>query len=233
MGTKKKILLVEDDANLGFVIQDNLAYEGFEVILCKDGDEGFETFTQDHFDVCVLDVMLPKRDGFSLAEAIRETNQMVPIIFLTAKSMQEDRIEGFTKGGDDFITKPFSIEELVLRIKVFIKRSVVTQESPETPAMECAEIGAYHFNFVQQYLEINDIRRSLTKKEANILRLFCAHSGQVLKREFILKEIWGENDYFLGRSLDVFISKLRKYLKDDPKIEIVNYHGVGFQLNLR
>lgn len=221
-----KILLVEDDASLGFVIKDNLNHRGYTVTLCIDGEEGQTIFNERDFDVCVLDVMMPRQDGFSLAKAIREKNSNVPILFITAKSMLEDKIEGFTSGGDDYIVKPFSIEELCLRIEVFLRRSTPQGVSNEVSF----SLGDFRFDCKNLTLQNSSGCKTLTQKEADVLKLLCLNKDRVLKREEILKSVWGDDDYFMGRSLDVFISKLRKYLKGDPSVEIVNYHGVGFRL---
>ncbi len=222
-----KILLVEDDPGLGFVIKDNLVTKGYQVTLCKDGEEGLNTFLHAPFDLCILDVMMPKKDGFSLARGIREKNKDVPILFVTAKSMLEDKVSGFTAGGDDYIVKPFSMEELCLRMEVFLKRS-----TGHVPG-EIFSLGLYSFDFSNLTLIHMGGSKILTQKEADVLKLLCVHKDRVMKREEILKTVWGDDDYFLGRSLDVFISKLRKYLKEDPTVEIVNYHGVGFKLELK
>ena len=219
-----RILLVEDDPNLGFVVKDNLQMEGYDVTLCLNGEQAIDAFKSEHYHLCILDVMLPKIDGFELAQTIRSQNKAVPIIFLTAKSMIEDKLQGFKRGGDDYLTKPFSMEELIYRVQVFLKRSVNSDQSKTS-----YEIGAYTFDFDNLTLTKDLKEQSLTQKEASVLQLFCNHEGEVLKREFILKEIWGSDDYFLGRSMDVFISKLRKYLKEDPTIQIINYHGIGFK----
>lgn len=228
MITKTKILLVEDDKNLGYVIKDNLEVAGYEVMLCEDGEKGFENFRKSNYDLCLLDVMLPKKDGFALAELIRRQDQQVPILFLTAKSMKEDKIAGFKAGGDDYITKPFSIEELLLRIEVFLKR---TKKSVST--QNVFEIGEYSFDYPNLQLTRKSKKILLTQKEADVLRMLCLNKDKVLKREEILKSVWGNDDYFLGRSMDVFITKLRKYLKDDKNLEIVNIHGVGFKLETK
>lgn len=222
-----RILLVEDDPGLGFVIKDNLVAKGYQVILCKDGEEGLQTFANSSFDLCILDVMMPKKDGFSLAQSIREKNKRIPILFVTAKSMLEDKITAFTTGGDDYIVKPFSMEELCLRMEVFLKRSTGVSIG------ETYVIGRYTFDLSNLTLVHENLSKTLTQKEADVLRLLCLHQSRVMKREEILKAVWGNDDYFLGRSLDVFISKLRKYLKEDPSVEIVNYHGVGFKLEIR
>jgi DNA-binding response OmpR family regulator len=231
--TAPKILLVEDDVNLGFVIKDNLEMNGgFQVRLCEDGEEGWQAFLQEAFDVCVLDVMLPKKDGFSLAESIRSKNEFVPIIFLTAKGMKEDKITGFKVGADDYMTKPFSIEELILRIQVCLKHTK-RQTNTATQSDNAYYLGTYNFDYHNLTLNHTNEVVTLTQKEADVLRLFCRHKGKVLKREEILQPIWGNDSYFSGRSLDVFISKLRKYLQHDPQIEIINIHGVGFKLDIK
>lgn len=227
--TGKKILLVEDDKTLNFIIRDNLEEAGYQVKASEDGQSAFELFNQDQFDLCLLDVMLPKLDGFSLAKKIRVKDQSVPILFLTAKAMSEDKINGFTIGGDDYITKPFSMEELLLRIRVFLKRSH-TDETQSDDLKNC-KIGHFNFLFDNLTLEHGEEKRTLTYKEAELLRYFCEHSNAVLSRSDILKKVWGSDDYYLGRSLDVFISRLRKYLKSDPNIKIINLHGIGFRFN--
>lgn len=224
-----KILLVEDDQNLGFVIKDNLEDAGYTVKLCTDGNNGWKTFQNKKFNLCILDIMLPKKDGFSLAESIRTRNEQVPILFLTAKSMKEDRIKGLKIGADDYITKPFSMEELLLRINVFVKRSLANYSIPND-VMDEVKIGRLVFDYPNLTLKGNNHSEKLTRKEAELLLLFSQNKETVLKREHILKSVWGENDYFLGRSLDVFISRLRKYLKMDPELRIINYHKVGFKL---
>jgi two-component system OmpR family response regulator len=222
------ILLVEDDENLGFVIKDNLEDEGYLVNLAKDGEEGFRLFHSATYDICLLDVMLPLKDGFSLAQDIRKANQEVPIIFLTARSLDEDKIKGFQSGADDYITKPFSVNELSYRIKAVLKRTK-NSETKDTQK-DVFLIGAFSFDFHNQTLSLKGEEQTLTKKEADILKLLCLNKNQLVSREMALKVIWGDNDYFKGRSMDVFITKLRKYLKDDPKVEIINIHGTGFKL---
>lgn len=225
----KKILLVEDDKTLNFIIRDNLEEAGYDVKAAGDGQEGYEIFDKNSFDLCLLDVMLPKLDGFSLAKKIREKDQSIPILFLTAKAMTEDKIKGFTIGGDDYITKPFSMEELLLRIKVFLKRSQT--DELESDEVNSCKVGHFDFLFDNLTLQHGDEKRTLTYKEAELLRYFCEHSNAVLSRSDILKNVWGSDDYYLGRSLDVFISRLRKYLKSDPDIKIINLHGIGFRFN--
>ncbi|MFZ4786088.1 MAG: response regulator transcription factor [Flavobacteriales bacterium] len=223
-----KILLVEDDTNLGFVVQDTLKMEGFKVHLCKDGKEGLLQFNKENYDLCLLDVMMPKKDGFSLAEDIRKTNAEIPIVFLTAKGMSEDKIKGFKLGADDYITKPFSSEELILRIKAILKRNPTLKDEPKEKNR--FDIGAFVFDFPNYELRIGEIKKKLTKKEAELLKLLAEHQDQVLERELIANMVWGDDSYFVGRSMDVFITKLRKYLSDDPNLAIVNVHGVGFRL---
>ncbi len=225
---RKRILLVEDDPNLGYVIQDNLALKGYDVTLCTDGCEGEQAFIQSPFHLCILDVMLPKKDGFALAKFIREKNSEVPIIFLTAKTMLEDKLSGFRTGADDYITKPFSLEELFYRVEVFLRRT--RDNHVEDKVMN---VGKFQFDPFSFTLKCNDDEKTLTQKEAEVLKLLYRNRDRVLKREEILTEVWGDDDYFMGRSMDVFISKLRKYLKTDPDIQIVNYHGVGFRLEIR
>jgi DNA-binding response OmpR family regulator len=226
--TSKRILLVEDDPSLGFVIKDNLSIKGYDVTLCKDGEEGGQHFSEHPYHLCIFDVMLPKKDGFTLAREVRAKNKQVPILFLTAKAMMEDKLEGFQTGADDYITKPFSLEELYYRIEVFLRRTQDVKVVDET----AIQMGRYTFDYSSLTLTIDTTIKSLTQKEAEVLKFLCLNRDRVLKREEILTRIWGDDDYFMGRSLDVFISKLRKYLKEDPCIQIVNYHGVGFRMEI-
>ncbi len=225
----KRILIVEDDPNLGFVIQDNLKQKGYDVTLCKDGVEGEEAFQSASFNLCIFDIMLPKMDGISLAQRVRKQDKNIPILFLTAKSMVEDRLDGFRAGADDYITKPFSMEELLYRIEVFLRRS----NEPNTLFEGIIQLGRYHFNCDNFIIKIDSTEKTLTQKEAQVLKILYNNRDRVLKREEILEQIWGDDDYFMGRSMDVFISRLRKYLKEDPRVQIVNYHGVGFRLEIR
>ncbi|MEM1408868.1 MAG: response regulator transcription factor [Bacteroidota bacterium] len=224
--SERSILLVEDDQNLGFVVKDNLELRGFQVDWARNGEEGLSAYKNKSYNICLFDVMLPQKDGFSLAAEIRGLDRQTPILFVTAKGMQADRLEGFKVGGDDYITKPFSMEELVYRIEVFLKRT--SQE----PSLNSYQLGNFAFDYQNLLLVKDGFEQNLTQKEADVLKYFADHIGQVVKRESILKAIWGEDDYFMGRSLDVFISKLRSYLKSDPAIEIANLHGVGFKLIL-
>ena len=226
MSDKIKILLVEDDENLGFVMQDSLMMLGYDVSLSVDGKEGLLAFNKGNYDLCLLDVMLPKKDGFSLAEDIRKIDKEVPIVFLTAKSLTEDKIRGFKVGADDYITKPFSMDEFQLRIEAILKRSGKTDKVVETER----KIGGFVFDMSNFKLINGEDERKLTKKEAEILKLLSKHKGKVVERELILNLVWGDDNYFNGRSLDVFITKLRKYLKADENINLKNVHGIGFVL---
>lgn len=231
--TSYKILLVEDDEALRFIVKDNLEQQNYEVEVAENGEIALELFQQNNFDVIILDVMLPRIDGFKVAETIRETNDQVPIIFLTARSMTEDKIKGLTIGGDDYIPKPFSMEELLLKIKIFLKRSQsvpVEQQSESTTKMP---IGKYIFQPEELTLSVNGDTRNLTLKEAELIKFFAENKNKVLSRNEILENVWGSNDYFLGRSLDVFISRLRKYFKADPLIKITNLHGIGFRFTVK
>lgn len=222
------ILYVEDDDSLSFITIDQLSEAGFDVTHCEDGRKALETFEKDHFDIAILDIMLPFVDGFTIAENIREKNAEIPIIFLSAKSMEEDRLKGFKIGADDFLVKPFSMEELVYKIKVFLKRKTISfsEESEEM------RLGAYTFFPTRLILALDEKTLELTAKEAALLMLFIEHKNQTLKRADILIKIWGKDDYFLGRSLDVFIARLRKHLSKDDAIEIKTVRGVGFRLEI-
>ena len=224
MNEKAKIFYVEDDETLGFVTKDNLELSGFDVSHFMDGKEAIKAFDPASYDLCLLDVMLPGIDGFEIAKQIRKQSLQIPIIFLTAKSMKEDRIEGLLLGGDDYITKPFSIEELVLKILVFLRRKEIVGNSDKSEF----EIGEYLLDYKNLKIIRNEDQKVLTLKEADLLKYLIEHKNKVIKRSEILIAIWGKDDYFLGRSLDVFISRLRKYLKEDENIKITNRHGVGF-----
>jgi len=220
-----KILVAEDDSNLGFVIEDHLISEGFEVHWVLDGVEALAKFETMTFDLCLLDVMMPRLDGFNLVRAIREKDEFVPIIFLTAKSMEEDKLKGFEIGGDDYVTKPFSIKELTHRVRVFLRRS-----GHQARPGEVVQVGKYLFDINNLSLSLGEQTTHLTQMEADLLKMLSSNGNKLVTREEILVSIWGENDYFKGRSLDVFITRLRKYLKMDPALEIRNHHGVGFTL---
>lgn len=222
---KYKILLVEDDLNLGNILSEYLSLKKYEVELCKNGEEGIEKFKMNNFDLSILDVMMPRKDGFTLAKEIRAINKNIPIIFLTAKSMLKDKIEGFNIGADDYITKPFNTEELILRINAVLKRSqnVIYEDA-------VFNIGKYIFDYRKRTLKTNNKTISLTSKENELLKLLCENSNQTVEREKALPQIWKDDNYFTSRSMDVYITKLRNYLKDDNSIEIVNVHGIGFKL---
>ncbi|MCL4156577.1 UNVERIFIED_CONTAM: hypothetical protein GTU68_042904 [Idotea baltica] len=228
MKKKLKILLAEDDPNLGMLLQEYLIAKNYDVELARDGNEGLDIFLKDEgFDMCLLDVMMPKKDGFSLAKEIRLKNEDVPIIFLTAKSMKEDTIQGFKSGADDYITKPFSMEELLMRIAAIFRR--VNKQEPEN-APESYNIGSYKFDTIGLKLSIDDSSTKLTTKESELLKLFCQNINKPVSRSFALKLIWGDDSYFNARSMDVYITKLRKHLKGDENIKILNLHGEGFKL---
>ena len=226
-----RILLVEDDENLGFLVQDNLEANGYTIQLCTDGAAGLRTFKEATFDLCILDVMLPVLDGFYIAQEIRKANTKVPIIFLTAKARQEDRIRGFTIGADDYLTKPFSIEELNLRIKAILKR-VAAPAITTTANQQKIKFGQSTLDHPNLLLSVKGNKQTLTQKEADVLRMLSLSQNNIVKRDTILKNIWEDNGYFVARSMDVFISKLRKYLKPDDTLRIVNIHGVGYKLEV-
>jgi two-component system response regulator VicR len=218
------LLYVEDDESLSFVTRDHLELQGYQVTHCADGTSAKVAIDRQDYDLCLLDVMLPGTDGFTLAKEIRKQNTEVPILFLTAKSLKEDRLHGLRLGADDYITKPFSIEELILKIEVFLRRS----RSVALPSPSEYTLGKYLFNYPNLELKMGEDIRRLTQKEADLLKYLIENKNKVIKRSDILEAVWGENDYFLGRSLDVFISRLRKYLKKDEQIKVENIHGVGF-----
>ncbi len=226
---RTRILLAEDDLNLGILLVDCLEAEGFEVKLCKDGALALKAFRENQFDLCLLDIMMPKMDGFALAKEIRKENKKVPLIFITAKSLKEDKLKGYDLGADDYIIKPFDEEELLWKIKAVIRR--VPNNIAET-RIEIISIGKYDFDFHNQSLIIDGRVKRITEKESDILKYLSDHRNNLVRREEMLKDLWGENDYFLGRSLDVFITKIRKYLKEDPRVRIENVFGVGFIFNV-
>ena len=226
MDDKLKILLCEDDENLGMLLREYLQAKGYAAELCPDGEAGYKAFMKTKFDICVLDVMMPKKDGFTLAQEIRQGSPDMPIIFLTAKTLKEDILEGFKIGADDYITKPFSMEELVLRIEAILRR-VKGKKSRENTVYH---IGRFTFDTQKQLLTIGEKQTKLTTKENELLALLCAHSNEILQRDYALKTIWIDDNYFNARSMDVYITKLRKHLKDDDQIEIINIHGRGYKL---
>lgn len=224
-----KILLAEDDLNLGILLVDYLETEGFNIKLCKDGELALKVFQSNQFDLCLLDVMMPKMDGFSLAKEIRTKDKKIPIIFITAKSLKEDKLKGYGLGADDYITKPFDEEELLWKIKAVIRR--VPQNKNQNKD-KIISIGQYTFDYNNQSLTIGGKTKRITVKESDILNYLSGHRNNLVKREEMLKDLWGENDYFFGRSLDVFVTKIRKYLKEDPNLSIENVFGVGFIFNV-
>ena len=224
-----KILLAEDDLNLGVLLADYLETEGFGVKLCKDGEMALKAFQGGQFDLCLLDVMMPKMDGFTLAKEIRLTDKSIPLIFITARSLKEDKLKGYGFGADDYITKPFDEEELLCKIRAVIRR--IPENKSERRA-EIALIGQYTFDYTNQSLSFGGKIRRITEKESDIFNYLSAHRNHIIKREDLLNAVWGENDYFFGRSLDVFITKIRKYLKEDPQLSIENVFGVGFIFNV-
>jgi DNA-binding response OmpR family regulator len=227
MNTKSKVLLAEDDLSLGYVIKDNLADAGYDVVLCADGQAAIDKFSKESFDICLLDVMMPNKDGFAVAKKIRQQTDQIPILLITAKSLEEDRIHGFECGADDYIVKPFSMQELLLRIDVFLRR---TKKMYSEKTLNF-QIGEMKFSFNDLRLTQGETAYNMTQKEAELLLFLCEHPNRILKREEVLLHVWGKDDYFLGRSMDVFITKLRKYFKADPSIHIETIHGMGFRLN--
>lgn len=228
MDHKKHILLVEDDESMGFLLQDSLENYGYQVTHKPNGMMALAEFKRNTFHLCLLDVMMPQMDGFTLAEEIRQLDLDIPIIFLTAKAMKEDRIKGFRLGADDYVTKPFSVEELDLRMQAIFKRGQVTQVVNSSNI----EFANYHLNRINLILDKGTEKVQLTQKESDILALFATQPNTLLKRSYILNSVWKEDGYFVGRSLDVFISKLRKYLKDNKAIRIVNIHGSGYKFEV-
>ncbi|OFX57803.1 MAG: two-component system response regulator [Bacteroidetes bacterium GWA2_30_7] len=224
---KVKILIAEDDPNMGMVLKEFLKAKGFDITHAINGKEALDKFNAEPFDFCVLDVMMPIKDGFTLAQEIRKMDSNIPIIFLTAKSMKEDTIKGLKLGADDYITKPFNMEELILRINAILRR---TQEKAEIQDKNSIKVGNYLFNYNQQILSINGKEMKLTSKETELLYILAINTFKTVERPVILNKIWGNDNYFNGRSMDVYIAKLRKYLKEDPKVEIMNVHSMGYKL---
>jgi DNA-binding response OmpR family regulator len=223
-----RLLLAEDDRNLGNILKNYLEAKGYSTTLCVNGQEAIDTFSKKEFDFCILDIMMPVKDGFATAMEIRAVNKKVPILFLTAKTLQEDKLKGFEIGADDYITKPFSMEELLLRLQAILRR---TDEQAKTATSDnIYTIGIYTFDYNRQTLISRHKEQKLTSKEAGLLRLLCSHANEVLDRSTALNEIWNDDSYFNARSMDVYIVKLRKYLKEDPRVELLNVHGVGFKL---
>lgn len=226
MEEKIKILLCEDDENLGMLLREFLQAKGFNADLYPDGEKGYKAFLKGKYDICVLDVMMPRKDGFTLAQEIRNVNSEVPIVFLTAKNLKDDILEGFKLGADDYITKPFSMEELVVRIDAILRRVKGKKDREVT----LFKIGKFTFDTQKQVLVSEDSTQKLTTKESELLALLCSHVNDILERNYALKTIWVDDNYFNARSMDVYITKLRKLLKSDPAIEIINIHGKGYKL---
>lgn len=219
------LLLVEDNDTLGYILKEYLEMKGYQLSLAKDGRKGLTAFKKEAYDLCILDVMMPEMDGFTLAEELRHLDPRVPLIFLTAKSLKVDKLKGFNLGADDYIVKPVDEEELVARIKAVLRRAVNSADQPIQ-----YQIGDYQFDYSNQKLTYSGEAQMLTEREAQLLRLLCQHKGRLLARRHVLKDIWNSNDYFTRRSMDVFISRLRKYLGQDPNIKITNVYGSGFIL---
>jgi DNA-binding response OmpR family regulator len=224
-GNKAKILLVEDDPTLSYVIKDSLQNNSYEVVHCNDAESAWQQFTKRSFDICLLDVVLPKKDGMSLAHDIRKQNEKIPILLLTSKNMDDDKIAGFKSGADDYITKPFNMQELLLRLEVFLKRTMNRDDGQPKQF----KIGSLNFDYTNLILYNEKVEHQLTQREADLIRYLCINSNRVLKREEILLNVWGREDYFLGRSMDVFITKVRKYIKGELGVELQTIHGIGFK----
>ena len=221
-----KVLLCEDDENLGMLLREYLQAKGYDTELYGDGEAGYKAFMKEKFDICVFDVMMPRKDGFTLAKEIRQTNQDVPIIFLTSKTLKEDILEGFKIGADDYLTKPFSIEELTFRMEAILRRV----KGKKTRDRTLYRIGSFTFDTQKQILSREGESVKLTTKESELLGLLCAHANEILQRDYALKTIWIDDNYFNARSMDVYITKLRKHLKADENVEIINIHGKGYKL---
>lgn len=228
MTSRINALLVEDDKNLGVILKKYLEAKGIPVTLCSNGEDALDTFRKGVFNFCILDVMMPLMDGFTLAQELKKLDKNIPIIFLTAKTTQQDVLKGFKLGADDYITKPFSMDELLMRI-----RAVFNRTSSETTSPTSYKLGSFVFDAPRHVLKKNDQSRKLTSKEADLLLLLCENMNETLERSVALEKVWFEDSYFNARSMDVYITKLRKYFKDDPKVDLVNVHGVGFKLMVK
>lgn len=222
---KTRVLLAEDDRNLGNILKSYLEAKGYATKLCINGQEAYDLFSKEQFDFCIVDVMMPVKDGFTLAREIRQHDKGIPILFLTAKSLEEDKLKGFQAGADDYLTKPFSMEELILRMEAILRRSGHVAEGGKT-----YEIGKYSFDYTLQILKLGELEQRMTSKENDLLRLLCENLNEVLDRSYALNKIWQDDSYFNARSMDVYIAKLRKYLKGDDRVELINVHGIGFKL---
>jgi two-component system, OmpR family, response regulator len=223
-----RVLLAEDDRNLGNILKNFLDAKGYATTLCINGQEAVDAYRKKEFDFCILDIMMPVRDGFYVAKEIRLLNPKIPVMFLTAKSLQDDKLKGFESGADDYLTKPFNMDELLMRMQAILRRS---EETPKAPDVEnIFQVGNYTFDFNRQILSIRGNEQKLTSKEAGLLRLLCTNANEVLERSTALNKIWSDDSYFNARSMDVYIVKLRKYLREDPTVELINVHGIGFKL---
>lgn len=227
MEQKTKLLLAEDDENLGLLLKEYLVAKGFDADLYPDGEAAYKGFMKEHYDICILDVMMPKKDGFTLAKDIKIVNADIPVLFLTAKNMKEDVLEGFKLGADDYMTKPFSMEELILRIEAILRR---TSQESQANTQQVFTLGKFSFDTRKQTLSEGESSVKLTTKESDLLKLLCQNANKVLERNYALKSIWIDDNYFNARSMDVYITKLRKHLKDEPSVEIINVHGKGYKL---
>ncbi len=223
--TKVKVLLAEDDRNLGNILKSYLEAKGYNTRLCVNGQEAYDQFVREKYDFCIVDVMMPVKDGFTLAQDIRQHDRQIPILFLTAKSLEEDKLRGFQAGADDYLTKPFSMDELLMRMEAILRRSGLTAAGNKV-----FKIGSFEFDYNLQMLKLNGKEQRLTSKENELLRLLCESVNETLDRSFALNKIWQDDSYFNARSMDVYIAKLRKYLKEDPNVELINVHGIGFKL---
>lgn len=227
MEQKTKLLLAEDDENLGLLLKEYLVAKGYDADLYPDGEAAYKGFMKEHYDICILDVMMPKKDGFTLAKDIRIVNADIPVLFLTAKNMKDDVLEGFKLGADDYITKPFSMEELIMRIEAILRR---TSQEGASSSQQVFTLGRFTFDTRKQTLSEGEETVKLTTKESELLKLLCQNANKVLERNYALKSIWIDDNYFNARSMDVYITKLRKHLKDEPSVEIINVHGKGYKL---
>lgn len=227
MEQKTKLLLAEDDENLGLLLKEYLVAKGYDAELYPDGEAAYKGFMKEHYDICILDIMMPKKDGFTLAKDIRIVNAEIPVIFLTAKNLKEDVLEGFKLGADDYITKPFSMEELILRIEAILRR---TTHENQGATQQVFNLGKFTFDTRKQTLAADEVVVKLTTKESDLLKLLCQNANKVLERNYALKSIWIDDNYFNARSMDVYITKLRKHLKEEPTVEIINVHGKGYKL---
>ena len=227
MEQKTKLLLAEDDENLGLLLKEYLVAKGYDANLYPDGEAAYKGFMREHYDICILDIMMPKKDGFTLAKDIRIVNPDIPVIFLTAKNMKEDVLEGFKLGADDYITKPFSMEELIMRIEAILRRTSMESQSNAQPVFT---LGRFTFDTRKQTLAQGDEVVKLTTKESDLLKLLCQNANKILERNYALRSIWIDDNYFNARSMDVYITKLRKHLKDETSVEIINVHGKGYKL---